>query len=98
VIAMGNYPYSSSYLMHGLSMLPAWPVESACLSLEFPLATDKALMEAVRMAGAVFHNNSFDQQCFNITGTVCGFDRILHAIMPLVPTPVRLKLLHACDQ
>jgi hypothetical protein len=26
------------------------------------------------------------------------FDRKLHSRMPLVPTPARLKLLHACDQ
>lgn len=25
-MAMGNYPYSSSYLMHGMSFLPPWPV------------------------------------------------------------------------
>jgi hypothetical protein len=29
----------------------------------------------------------------------CAFsDEILHSRMPLVPTPARLKLLHACDQ
>jgi len=33
-----------------------------------------------------------------LTGTVRVFDRNLHARMPLDPTHVRLKLLHACDQ
>jgi hypothetical protein len=32
-------------------------------------------------------------------GTVLSFsDRILHARVPLVPTPARLKLVHVCDQ
>jgi hypothetical protein len=31
-------------------------------------------------------------------GVRCAFfHRDLHSRMPLVPTPVRLKLLHACD-
>ena len=47
-ISMGNYPYPSSYLLHGLSLLPAWPVQTACLPLEFPLTSDRALLEAVR--------------------------------------------------
>ena len=25
-MAMGNYPYPSTYLMHGHSFLPAWPM------------------------------------------------------------------------
>lgn len=47
-IAMGNYPYASSYLLHGKSLLPPWPVTTACLPLEFELTDDKALMNAVR--------------------------------------------------
>ena len=33
-LAMGNYPYPSSYLMHGQSLLPAWPVREACKGLD----------------------------------------------------------------
>ena len=29
-MAMGNYPYPSTYLMHGDSFLPAWPMREAC--------------------------------------------------------------------
>jgi len=67
-IAMGNYPYASSYLLHGKSLLPPWPVTTACLPLEFELTDDKALMNAVRESAAVMYNNTFDQECFNITG------------------------------
>jgi len=67
---MGNYPYSSSYLMHGLSLLPPWPVRQACISLDLDLtgSADSVLFDAVRRAAAVYHNNSYDQPCFNITG------------------------------
>jgi lysosomal Pro-X carboxypeptidase len=29
-LAMGNFPYPSSYLLNGLYNLPAWPVRAAC--------------------------------------------------------------------
>ena len=28
-ISMGNYPYASSYLLHGKSLLPPWPVRTS---------------------------------------------------------------------
>ncbi len=31
-LAMGNFPYPSSYLLNGLYDLPAWPVRAACRS------------------------------------------------------------------
>jgi lysosomal Pro-X carboxypeptidase len=69
-MAMGNYPYASSYLLHGDSMLPAWPVRTACAHLAHVDAQrdgDEALFGAVRAAAATLHNNTGDKQCFNIT-------------------------------
>ena len=56
--------------MHGLSLLPPWPVRQACISLDLDLtgSADSVLFDAVRRAAAVYHNNSYDQPCFNITG------------------------------
>ena len=70
-MAMGNYPYSSSYLMHGDSMLPPWPVRAACSHLahiEASSADDAELFSAVREAAAVYHNNTGSSSCFDITG------------------------------
>ena len=67
-MAMGNYPYASSYIMHGDSLLPPWPVRAACAHFrDVDVADDGALFEAVRQAAATFHNNTGTAQCFHIT-------------------------------
>jgi hypothetical protein len=40
--------YPSSYLMHGKSLLPSWPVRTACLPLEFAVESEDKLLDAVR--------------------------------------------------
>ena len=68
-LAMGNYYYESSYLMHGKSLLPAWPVRVACKALDrdFDVKTEMtALFEAVRESAAVVFNNTGDKTCFDI--------------------------------
>lgn len=67
-MAMGNYPYKSSYLMHGLSTLQAWPVRKACTMLFGSFASDGDLFDAVVSAVSMYYNNTYDQKCFNITG------------------------------
>jgi lysosomal Pro-X carboxypeptidase len=67
-MAMGNFPYASSYLMHGKSMLPPWPVRAACSHLDADLSDDEALFNAVRAAVAVQYNNTGDKACFDIVG------------------------------
>jgi len=65
-MAMGNYPYASSYLMHGKSLLPPWPVRTACSHLDKGFVTDEPLFEAVREAAATQLNNTGDKKCFDI--------------------------------
>ena len=68
-LAMGNYYYESSYLMHGKSLLPAWPVRVACKALDrdFDVKTEMTtLFEAVRESAAVVFNNTGDKTCFDI--------------------------------
>lgn len=70
-MAMGNYPYASSYLMHGDSLLPPWPVRQACsfvAAVDATTGADRSLFEAVRAAVAVQYNNTGDKTCFDITG------------------------------
>jgi lysosomal Pro-X carboxypeptidase len=65
-MAMGNYPYPSTYLMHGDSFLPAWPMRKACEALDADGLTGKPeeLFEAVREALAVQLNNTGTTTCF----------------------------------
>ena len=63
-MAMGNYPYPSTYLMHGKSFLPAWPMREACKALAAPGLAGEQLFEAVREALAVQLNNTGEATCF----------------------------------
>ena len=68
-MAMGDYPYASTYLMHGKALLPAWPVRTACQPLDTSLDGDHDLFDALRRAVSIFHNASGDAgHCFNVTG------------------------------
>ena len=68
-MAMGDYPYASTYLMHGKALLPPWPVREACKPLSAPLLEDIQLFTAARQAASIFHNASGDAgPCYNITG------------------------------
>lgn len=64
-MAMGNYPYPSSYIMHGLTELPAWPMRKACEGLAKPDMKGAELYVGVRKAIAVYVNNTGDQHCFD---------------------------------
>ncbi|CAH0489467.1 unnamed protein product [Peronospora farinosa] len=82
-LAMGNYPYSFSYLTGGAVELPAWPVREACSHLagEFPTTSfrqesvNTSLLEALRDAAFVFHNATKDLPCFKIP-TLWDYDGI----------------------
>jgi lysosomal Pro-X carboxypeptidase len=64
-LAMGNFPYASSYLLHGRGLLPPWPVRVACTPLDSSdLTTDSALMEAVREAASLYYNYTHKEPCF----------------------------------
>uniref|UniRef100_K3X632 Lysosomal Pro-X carboxypeptidase n=1 Tax=Globisporangium ultimum (strain ATCC 200006 / CBS 805.95 / DAOM BR144) TaxID=431595 RepID=K3X632_GLOUD len=68
-LAMGNFPYPSSYLTGGAVDLPAWPVREACSHLagDFEdVRDDDALLEALRDAGNVFNNATKDVQCLKL--------------------------------
>lgn len=60
---MGNYPYASSYLLHGHGMLPPWPVRAACAPLSAALTGD-ALLNAMRDAVGVYYNYTHAEPCF----------------------------------
>eukprot|EP00051_Salpingoeca_urceolata_P029014 m.488688 g.488688 ORF g.488688 m.488688 type:complete len:548 (-) comp26024_c0_seq1:82-1725(-) len=67
-LAMGNYPYPSTYLVHGLGPpLPAWPMRAACKGLDKAMGDDRDLFVGMREAVAVYFNRSKDKPCFDHT-------------------------------
>ncbi|TDH66837.1 hypothetical protein CCR75_005973 [Bremia lactucae] len=82
-LAMGNFPYPSSYLAGGAINLPAWPIREACSHLagDFSLpplgqeGKDTTLLEALRDASNVFYNATNDLKCFKIP-TLWNYDGI----------------------
>lgn len=81
-LAMGNFPYPSSYLTGGAVDLPAWPVREACSHLAGDFVTlssnqdvNTALLEALRDAANVYYNATKDLTCFKIP-TLWDYDGI----------------------
>lgn len=64
-MAMGNYPYPSSYLTAGNSPLPAYPVRVACSHLAGDFGDNaSALLTAFRDSVGVFYNSSGAERCY----------------------------------
>lgn len=74
-MAMGNYPYPSSYLTEGVSLLPAWPVRKACEYLKDELPNEENLLAALRDAAGVYNNASQSLTC-NPLPKLSDFDGI----------------------
>uniref|UniRef100_M4BAY0 Lysosomal Pro-X carboxypeptidase n=1 Tax=Hyaloperonospora arabidopsidis (strain Emoy2) TaxID=559515 RepID=M4BAY0_HYAAE len=84
-LAMGNFPYPSSYLTGGAVDLPAWPVREACshlagdfsstTSLRQESVTNTTLLVALRDAANVFYNATKESTCFTIP-TLWNYDGI----------------------
>lgn len=67
-LAMGDYPYPSSYMLDGGGQLPAFPVRAACESLrgrELATGDPVVLLEKLAEAANLFFNASGDQPCFD---------------------------------
>ncbi|RLN69835.1 hypothetical protein BBJ29_001463 [Phytophthora kernoviae] len=70
-MGMGNYPYPSSYIMNGVSVLPAYPVRAACsyVANEFSADDDIGLLTAFSKSLGVYYNSTQDQQCFELSAS-----------------------------
>jgi hypothetical protein len=62
------------------------------------LLTDTMLMRDMLVAGGATSGGLSGAEAGVARARCAFFDRNLHSRMPLVPTPARLKLLHACNQ
>lgn len=65
-LAMGNFPYPSSYMTSGGVDLPAWPVRAACEHLADKFDSNETLLAAMLDASNVYYNASHDQECFKM--------------------------------
>ncbi|RLN48792.1 hypothetical protein BBJ28_00008792 [Nothophytophthora sp. Chile5] len=70
-MAMGNYPYPSSYIMNGVSVLPAYPVRVACsyVAEDFAEDDDVGLLTAFSKSLGVYYNSTMDQQCYQLSAS-----------------------------
>ncbi|GIL59446.1 hypothetical protein Vafri_14127, partial [Volvox africanus] len=68
MMAMGNFPYPSSYITNGHGELPAFPVRVACSYLDSESFTDGDLLEAMSQAVGVYYNHTGDVLCFDPLG------------------------------
>lgn len=66
-MAMGNYPYPSSYIMNGVSTLPAYPVRVACSHLGDEYSTVDKLLTALGNGLGVFYNTTGTTTCYDLT-------------------------------
>ncbi|GAB4814859.1 hypothetical protein N2152v2_001905 [Parachlorella kessleri] len=64
-MAMGDYPYPSSYILNGNGELPAYPVRAACSHLAEPGLEGEALLASLAQAVGVLYNNSGSQECLS---------------------------------
>ncbi|KAG7390572.1 hypothetical protein PHYPSEUDO_007512 [Phytophthora pseudosyringae] len=70
-MAMGNYPYPSSYIMNGVSKLPAYPMRVACSHLQDTFdGTEEGeleLLHAFSKAIGVYYNSTKDKECYQLS-------------------------------
>jgi lysosomal Pro-X carboxypeptidase len=78
-LAMGNYPYESSYVQPEGGTLPPWPVHRAC-----ELVNSKEALEGVALAAFMFYNATGDKTCFfNGGASVKGRSGMMKTTPPL---------------
>jgi len=65
MMAMGNFPYPSGYIINGMGTLPAFPVRAACERLRWDNMTENELMRGMINAASLFYNHSGDLSCFD---------------------------------
>lgn len=92
-MAMGNYPYPSSYILNGDGILPAFPVITGCddfLSTDL-VAVDEgcaddltnpcpALLEGMASFAGIYYNYSGTLTCNNLTAPVNEESEIVNAL------------------
>lgn len=70
-MAMGNFPYASSYILNGDGQLPAFPIRVACEHLATDLTEDDdAWLRGLAAFGGVYYNYTHDLECNQLSAPV----------------------------
>jgi len=72
-MAMGNYPYASSYILNGAGILPAFHVRVACESLAVDMSNDDLVEEwltGLASFAGVYYNYSKTLECNRMSSPV----------------------------
>ncbi|CAK0734809.1 hypothetical protein CVIRNUC_000484 [Coccomyxa viridis] len=64
-MAMGNYPYPSTYILNGGGEMPAFPVRVACESMRAENMSTRELLPAFADSLGIFYNYSKDVECYD---------------------------------
>ncbi|KAK9809908.1 hypothetical protein WJX72_001411 [[Myrmecia] bisecta] len=64
-LAMGNFPYESSYILNGQGTLPPYPMRAACQPMAQPGLEGPELLTALAKSIGVFYNYSGVEPCFS---------------------------------
>lgn len=64
-MAMGNYPYPSSYMLNGKGDLPAYPMRVACQSMAAEDMTEDQLITGLAEAAKVWYNYTQSESCLD---------------------------------
>jgi len=70
-MAMGSFPYTSSYMTNGAANLPAWPMKTACNILSAD-ATNDNLLGRIYNSISIYTNASRNLQCNELNGDFDG--------------------------
>jgi hypothetical protein len=65
MMAMGNYPYRSSYMLNGNGELPAFPMRVACKNMMASLSDGVRMDGLVQEAATVDHRQAGDDEIFH---------------------------------
>lgn len=82
-MAMGNFPYPSSYILNGAGVLPAFPVRVACESLTEDLTGDdqvKTWLAGLASFAAVYYNYTGTLTCNQFTAPVNYESQIVNTL------------------
>lgn len=65
-MAMGSYPYRSSYILNGRGYLPPYPLRQACKVIAAAPASAASQLDALREAVSIYYNATGEAgDCFN---------------------------------
>ena len=65
-MAMGNFPYPSSYLTNGGPLLPSYPVRAACEALKGDISDETELLSRLGEGAGVYNNATKDLTCYEL--------------------------------